>query len=65
MDQNRRLLSGKVLAVTGRLVSMSRHEAVTRIEQAKGRFVRRVSRLTDVLVVGQAGWPMRLDGRPT
>ena len=58
-------LSGKRIAITGRLACMRREQAVERIERVGGIFVRRVGADTDHLVVGQEGWPLRRDGRPT
>ena len=53
------------IAITGRLASMRRPEAIAAIESAGGRFVERISDRTDLLVVGADGWPLQRNGRPT
>ncbi len=53
------------VAVTGRLASMSRGEAVRRIGEAGGRYVAAPTAETALLVVGQGGPPLGDDGKPT
>lgn len=60
-----RTLSGKVIAITGKLASMTREEAVRLIEHAGGRYVAIPGADTHWLVVGIEGWPLRRDGKPT
>ncbi len=55
-------LAGRELAFTGRLVSMTRTEAIERLERAGARCVRAPGESTDLLVVGQARGPLREDG---
>ena len=55
-------LDGVELAITGKLASMSRAEAVARVEAAGGRYVSRPGRDTALLVVGQGGPPLGPDG---
>ncbi len=50
------------VALTGRLVSMTRMEAIDRIAGAGGRYVRTPGASTQVLVVGQAQGPLSGDG---
>lgn len=57
------VLRDKLVAVAGRLASMTREQARTLVEQAGGRFVQRPTRKTDYLVVGEKGWPLNEDGR--
>lgn len=58
-------IRGRRVAFTGRLASMGRAAAERLVEERRGVFAPTVSRSTDLLVVGAAGWPMRPDGRPT
>lgn len=53
------------VAITGRLASMRRDEAVTRLCEAGATYVERPGDETAVLVVGQWGPPLAPDGRPT
>jgi tetratricopeptide (TPR) repeat protein len=59
------ILSGKRVAFTGRLASMTRADAVQLVRAQGGEFVPAVSRLTSLLVVGLEGWPLQKDGRLT
>lgn len=61
MDANHPL-AGVELAFTGRLVSMSRAEAIERLARAGARCVRTPGESTDLLVVGQGRGPLREDG---
>jgi tetratricopeptide (TPR) repeat protein len=58
-------LSDMEIAVTGRLASMTRREGAARIAEAGGVYVREPGEGTGLLVVGQAGWPLKDDGKPT
>jgi tetratricopeptide (TPR) repeat protein len=58
-------LVGRRVAFTGRLATMSRATAEGLLAARGGVFAPAVSRSTDLLVVGAAGWPLRPDGRPT
>ena len=58
-------LSGRQVAITGRLASMSRAAIAGLIERAGGRFCPSVTRQTAILVVGREGWPLRSDGQLT
>lgn len=55
---------GLEVAISGRLASMSRREAIDRLRAAGARWVRAPGPATDVLVVGGGGWPLARDGRP-
>ncbi len=59
------LLDGIELAVTGRLASMRRDEAIARIEAAGGTYAAAPSETTRWLVIGQGGPPLGDDGLPT
>jgi len=52
-------------AITGRLASMTRVEAVARIREHGHEYVEEPTETTDYLVVGEAGGPLQADGRPT
>ncbi|MGE3809190.1 MAG: tetratricopeptide repeat protein, partial [Gemmataceae bacterium] len=60
-----RWLQGKQVAFTGRLATMTRAEAADMVLSFGGEFSRQVTRDTHFLVVGQEGWPLRLDGNLT
>lgn len=57
-------LDGTV-AFTGRLASMRRADAFEIVRKKGGRPRRGVTKTTDVLIVGQLGWPLLDDGRPS
>ena len=58
-------LRDREVAFAGRLASMTRQEAGTRVAEAGGRVVREPGANTAYLVVGHGGWPLRADGRPS
>ncbi len=58
-------LEGKQIAITGRLASMTRNEAVDWIRKVGGEYHPTPIRTTDYLVIGQQGWPLQRDGRLT
>lgn len=58
------LLHG-VVAFTGRLAAMKRDEAFAVVRGLGGSPRRGVTRNTDVLIVGEEGWPLLADGRPS
>jgi tetratricopeptide (TPR) repeat protein len=53
------------VAFTGRLASMSREQAFALVRGQRGTPRRGVTKKTNVLVVGQLGWPLLTDGRPS
>ncbi|MGI9013322.1 MAG: tetratricopeptide repeat protein [Phycisphaerales bacterium] len=55
-------LAGARIAFTGRLASMPRAEAESRITHAGGTITTSLSRKTTHLVIGMHGWPLRPDG---
>jgi tetratricopeptide (TPR) repeat protein len=57
-------LKGTV-AFTGRLASMKRAEAFARVREHGGKPREGVTKQTGVLVVGELGWPLLDDGRPS
>lgn len=54
-----------IVAFTGRLASMRRAKAFEIVRRRGGRPRRGVTKTTDVLVIGQLGWPLLDDGRPS
>jgi tetratricopeptide (TPR) repeat protein len=53
------------VAFTGRLACMSRAEAFDVVREHGGRPSPSVTRHTNVLIVGELGWPLLDDGRPS
>ena len=53
------------VAFTGRLACMTRAEAFEVVRSHGGTLSQAVTRQTDVLVVGELGWPLLDDGRPS
>ncbi len=54
-----------MIAFTGRLASMKREDAFALVREAGGVPRRGVTRKTDVLIVGELGWPLLSDGKPS
>ena len=59
------LLLKSSVAFTGRLACMSRAEAFDVIRQHGGMPSPAVTKRTQVLIVGELGWPLLDDGRPS
>src|SRR6476620_3563482 len=57
-------LKGSV-AFTGRLACMSRAEAFEVVRQQGGTPSQAVTKRTNLLIVGELGWPLLDDGRPS
>src|SRR5246500_5805121 len=53
------------VAFTGRLACMSRSEAFDVVRQRGGSPSPEVTKRTQVLIVGELGWPLLDDGRPS
>jgi tetratricopeptide (TPR) repeat protein len=53
------------VAFTGRLASMKRDEAFALVRKQHGTPRRGVTKKTDLLIVGELGWPLLPDGRPS
>lgn len=58
-------LEGERLAFTGTLASMTHKEAQARTVQCGGEAAEHVSRQTTMLVIGEEGWPLEEDGKPS
>jgi tetratricopeptide (TPR) repeat protein len=54
-----------VVAFTGRLASMKRDEAFALVRERGGSPRRGVTKNTDVLILGEHGWPLLADGLPS
>lgn len=65
MSMSELALRGAEVAITGRLASMTRPEAVTRLSGVGAKYVSMPRASTDFLVVGRDGWPLASDGRLT
>jgi len=59
------ILQGQQVALAGRLASMTAREAERLVQSHGGRYTRRISRETTLVIVGRDGWPLARDGRPT
>jgi tetratricopeptide (TPR) repeat protein len=58
-------IKGGVIAFTGRLASMKRAEAFALVSEHGGKPREGVTKDTRVLIVGELGWPLQDDGRPS
>src|SRR5687767_13451809 len=58
-------LTGKRVAISGKLVSMTKADAVQVVVRHGGQVVPAVTHNTSILVVGQESWPLQKDGRPS
>lgn len=63
--QNLPVLHGERVAFTGTLASMTHREAFECVRKHGGTATQHVSRQTTLLVVGEEGWPLEPDGRPS
>ena len=63
-EPDRAALEGTI-AFTGRLASMKRMDAFALVRQHGGKPRKGVTKQTDVLIVGELGWPLLDDGRPS
>jgi len=63
-EQNHLALHG-IVAFTGRLASMTRAKAFDLVRRKGGKPRRGVTKTTDMLIVGQMGWPLLADGLPS
>lgn len=61
--QSSPLLVGERVAFTGTLASMTHRQAMDLVEQYGGSAGQHVSHQTTLLVVGEEGWPLEVDGR--
>src|SRR6266545_3259646 len=55
----------RTVAFTGRLAAMKREEAFALVRQKGGTPRRGLTKKTTILVVGELGWPLLPDGKPS
>jgi len=58
-------LAGERVVFTGILASMTHREAWEWVERRGGAATEHVGRQTTLLVIGEEGWPLEADGRPS
>jgi len=58
-------LAGERVVFTGILASMTHREAAEWVERRGGVATEHVGRQTTLLVIGEEGWPLEADGRPS
>lgn len=58
-------LEGRRVAITGRMASLLRDDAIALVERLGGTYDPTPGPETDYLVVGEVGWPLKADGRLT
>ncbi len=59
------VLAGETVTFTGKLASMTHEQAAKLIQEHGGNAVSHVSRHVTLLVVGEEGWPLEDDGKPS
>ena len=59
------VLAGERVSFTGTLASMTHKEAHARVVECGGTAAEHVSRQTTMLVIGEEGWPLEADGKPS
>ena len=60
-----KVLTGESVALTGILASMTHEQAGVVIEEHGGSITQHISRHTTLLVIGEEGWPLEEDGKPS
>jgi len=64
-ENNPPVLEGESVAITGTLASMTHDQAAAQIQRHGGVSTLHVSRQTTMLVLGEEGWPLENDGKPS
>lgn len=64
-DAQSSVFAGERVAFTGTLASMTHQQAAELVVQQGGQAMGHVSQQTTLLVVGEEGWPLEPDGRPS
>ncbi|MFN3157769.1 MAG: tetratricopeptide repeat protein [Rubinisphaera brasiliensis] len=64
-QENPLVLEGESVAITGTLASMTHDQAAEQIQRHGGVTTTHVSRQTTMLVIGEEGWPLESDGKPS
>jgi tetratricopeptide (TPR) repeat protein len=60
-----RPLEGREVAITGRMIALDREQAIRLVGELGGSYAETPGPETSLLVLGDAGWPLRRDGRLT
>jgi len=63
--ENPAVLEGEVVTITGTLASMTHDQAFQQIREHGGTPTPHVSRQTTLLIIGEEGWPLEEDGKPS
>lgn len=58
-------LTGERVTFTGTLASMTHSQAGTLVAEHGGEATSHVSRQTTLLIIGEEGWPLEVDGQPS
>jgi DNA-binding transcriptional MerR regulator len=59
------VLAGEHVSFTGTLASMTHKEAYSRVVECGGTAAEHISRHSTMLVIGEEGWPLEADGKPS
>lgn len=59
------VLAGERVSFTGTLASMTHKEAHARVVECGGTAAEHISRQSTMLVIGEEGWPLEADGKPS
>jgi hypothetical protein len=59
------VLAGERVSFTGTLASMTHKEAHARVVEYGGTAAEHISRQSTMLVIGEEGWPLEADGKPS
>lgn len=59
------VFAGEVIAITGTLASMTHEQAFAQILQFGGQPSSHMSRQITMLIIGEEGWPLESDGKPS
>lgn len=59
------VLTGESVTLTGTLASMTHEQAFVQIQAHGGIATPHISRQTTLLIIGEEGWPLEEDGRPS
>src|SRR5580765_4675058 len=59
------VLAGERVSFTGTLASMTHKQAQARVVECGGTAAEHMSRQSTMLVIGEEGWPLEADGKPS
>ena len=60
-----RVLEGEQVTITGTLASMTHEQAFAQIREHGGQPTPHISRHSTLLIIGEEGWPLEEDGKPS